>query len=119
MYQPAADDYGDKFTVSTGAKLAVTVDPSANSIMTTSANVTQTSIQPTPAVQDPSASSSTPNQLMVNARDPKDGNYVQFGPDGRTDEVLITVTDRMGGSVQVGCPSATEQLHLLKPGEMQ
>lgn len=118
VYQPAANDYGDKFDVSTGARLSVQIDPSPNAQMTVPVNVTQTAVQPTPAVVDPNATSGTPNQLMVNSRDPKDGQYVQFGPDGRTDEVVITVTDRTGASIRVGCPSATEQLHVLKPGEM-
>lgn len=117
-YQPAAGDYGQKFSVSPGTTMQVTVEAQANSNMTIPANVQQASISPNPPVQDPNASSNANNQLMQNVRDPKDGTYVEIQPSGRTDQVVVTLTDRTGGSIRVGCPSATETFHVLQPGEM-
>jgi Tfp pilus assembly protein FimT len=46
------------------------------------------------------------------------GQYIEFHPTGRTDPAIITLTDKLGSSIQVGCSSATEQFRIVPPGEV-
>ncbi len=47
-----------------------------------------------------------------------DGQYVQFRASGRTDPAQIKITDRLGGTTQIACSSATEMFAIqpLHPG---
>jgi prepilin-type N-terminal cleavage/methylation domain-containing protein len=116
-YDPPDGDYGQHFTVPDGVLMQIKINPQANSQMTVPSTVNQVSVQQAAPVADPLVTQ--PNTLMQNVRNQQDGQYVEFQPGGRTDSVLIELTDRTGSAIQVGCASATEMLHVLSPGEMQ
>jgi Tfp pilus assembly protein FimT len=46
-------------------------------------------------------------------------NFVQFLPDGRTEQAAISLTDRDGGVWRIQCPSPTDRFRLVKPWEDQ
>jgi prepilin-type N-terminal cleavage/methylation domain-containing protein len=117
VFQPATGDYGQTYSVDKGVKMQVTLTQAANAQMAQPANVEQDAVQEPLSVADPTVQ--TPNTLMVNRRDVKDGTYVDFEPSGRTDTVRIILTDRLGSPVRVGCTNPTDLFHVLAPGEMQ
>jgi len=41
--------------------------------------------------------------------------WVAFHPDGRTEAARIRLVGRQGASFEIGCPSPTEQFHVLTP----
>jgi len=43
--------------------------------------------------------------------------YVTFLPDGRTEQAVISLTNRNGEVWQVSCPSATDRFRIVKPWE--
>lgn len=44
-------------------------------------------------------------------------NYVQFLPDGRAEQAVLSLTDRGGGVWRIQCPSATDRFRLISPWE--
>lgn len=48
---------------------------------------------------------------------PPDGQYIEFHASGRTDPAKIRVTDKLGGTIEVACTSATELFRILSPEE--
>lgn len=48
---------------------------------------------------------------------PPDGQYIEFHPSGRTDPARIRLTDKLGGTIDVACTSATEMFRILSPEE--
>jgi prepilin-type N-terminal cleavage/methylation domain-containing protein len=115
-FAPATGDYGDMYSVDSGVKMQLDLDQAPNTQMELPVNVEQDAVQGPLAVADPTVQ--TPNTLMVNRRDGKDGKYVEFEPSGRTDTVKIILTDRLGAAVRVGCTSPTDVFHVLAPSEM-
>jgi prepilin-type N-terminal cleavage/methylation domain-containing protein len=115
-FAPASGDYGEQYSVDSGVKMQLEIDQSANTQMELPVNVEQDAVQAPLAVADPTVQ--TPNTLMVNRRDGKDGKYVEFEPSGRTDTVKIVLTDRLGASVRVGCTNPTDVFHVLAANEM-
>ena len=51
-------------------------------------------------------------RLLDGAGEQSQLGYVQFGPDGRTDEATFEITGRQGEVVRVACLSATEQFRV-------
>ena len=47
-----------------------------------------------------------------------DGVFVEFRPTGRTDPAHVSLTDKLGNTIQVACESATEMFRIVPPGEM-
>ncbi len=45
--------------------------------------------------------------------------YVQFMPDGRAEEAVISLICRDGDVYRVSCPSATDTFRIIKPTEYQ
>ncbi len=45
--------------------------------------------------------------------------YLQFLPDGRTEQAMISLINRDGEAYRVYCPSATERFRIIKPWEPQ
>jgi prepilin-type N-terminal cleavage/methylation domain-containing protein len=116
-FAPASDDYGKVYDVDKGVKMQVLLTQAANVHMSLPANVQQQAEQVPLSVNDPTVQ--TPNTLMVNLRDVKDGTYVEFDPSGRTDTVRITLIDRLGSQVRIGCTNPTDLFHVLAANEMQ
>ena len=116
-FEPASDDYGKVNEVDKGVKMQVMLTQAANVQMSLPANVEQDAQQVPLSVADPTVQ--TPNTLMVNRRDVKDGTYVEFDPSGRTDTVRITLIDRLGSQIRVGCTNPTDLFHVLAANEMQ
>jgi hypothetical protein len=116
-FQPATGDYGQTYSVDKGVKMQVMLQQAPNAQMSIPATVEQDAVQQPLAVADPTVQS--PNTLMVNRRDVKDGTYVDFEPSGRTDTVRITLTDRLGIPIRVGCTNPTDVFHVLANDEMQ
>jgi type II secretion system protein H len=116
-FVPANSDYGDTYSVDKGVKMDVMLQQGANTQMSLPENVQQDAVQSPLPVADPTIQ--TPNTLMVNRRDVKDGTYVEFEPSGRTDTVRITLTDRLGSTIRVGCTNPTDLFHVLAANEMQ
>jgi hypothetical protein len=113
----ATGDYGQTYSADKGVKMVVTLTQAANAQMAVPANIEQDAVQVAPSVADPTVQ--TPNTLMVNRRDVKDGTYVEFEPSGRTDTVRIALTDRLGSTIRVGCTNPTDVFHVLAANEMQ
>lgn len=44
-------------------------------------------------------------------------SYIQFYPNGRTDEARIELTGQQGEVLEVTCPSATERFRIVSPSE--
>jgi prepilin-type N-terminal cleavage/methylation domain-containing protein len=116
-FVPAQGDYGQTYTVDKGVKMQVTLRQAPNAQMNLPINVQQDAVQVPLSVADPTVQ--TPNTLMVNRRDVKDGTYVEFEPSGRTDAVKIVLTDRLGSAIRVGCTNPTDLFHVLSNDEMQ
>jgi Tfp pilus assembly protein FimT len=116
-FQPASGDLGQNYQVDKGVKMEVMLQQAANIQMSLPASVQQVSQQVPLAVKDPTVQS--PNTLMVNQRDVKDGTYVEFLPSGRSDTVRIVLTDRLGSAIRVGCTNPTDVMHVLTADEMQ
>jgi prepilin-type N-terminal cleavage/methylation domain-containing protein len=57
-------------------------------------------------------------QLRTDIAQQPDGVHIDFRPDGRTDPAHIWFTDRLGGTVEVGCESATELFRVVPAEEM-
>lgn len=45
--------------------------------------------------------------------------YLQFLPDGRSEQALVSLINRDGEIYRVYCPSATERFRIIKPWEQQ
>lgn len=61
-----------------------------------------------------------PNGVSVTLElPPVDGptSYIQFYPDGRSDQATIGLTGRGGDVFEVTCPSASERFRVLSPSE--
>jgi prepilin-type N-terminal cleavage/methylation domain-containing protein len=116
-FQPAQGDNGQTYTVDKGVKMQVMLQQAANTKMNIPINTQQNAVQQPLEVNDPTVQ--TPNTLMVNQRDVKDGTYVEFQPSGRTDTVRITLTDRLNFPIRVGCTTPTDVFHVLAANEMQ
>jgi type II secretion system protein H len=56
--------------------------------------------------------------ISTDAPNHKDGVYVEFRPTGRTDPARIWLTDKMGGTIEVACASATDGYALVPAAEM-
>jgi prepilin-type N-terminal cleavage/methylation domain-containing protein len=117
VFQPAQGDNGQTYSIDKGVKMQVMLQQAPNAQMSISADVQQDAVQVPLAVADPTVQ--TPNTLMVNRRDVKDGTYVEFEPSGRTDTVRIILTDRLGSPIRVGCTNPTDVFHMLDSNEMQ
>jgi Tfp pilus assembly protein FimT len=116
VFQPVSSDIGNKATIASGMKMdvQVTIMPNTNWIM--AQNVTATDAQLVPAFgQNVWPLNNTIMQLP--RTDP--GTYIEFQPSGRTDPVLIRLTDRHGREIDLGLATTTEALHILKPEEMK
>jgi type II secretion system protein H len=46
-----------------------------------------------------------------------DGVFVEFRPTGRTDAAHVSLTDKLGNTIQVACDSPTEMFRIVPAGE--
>jgi len=53
--------------------------------------------------------------VRCDAKAQPDGQYIQFRSNGRSDPARVVVSDRLGKSLVVACPSATETFQVLSP----
>ena len=116
VFVPADGEFGQRQSLPEGVRLTVDVTPAAVAVPIVSPDVTQSS-DPTPTApygQD----LATPNSLVRVPHDGGAGLYVQVTPGGRTDPCRIQLTDDRGATLNLGCSSATDVLHVLKPGEL-
>lgn len=109
-------DFGDQYTLPTGVTMNVNITPQPNTLLIPPTDQTQTTAVPEQPAGKPIAQA---NSLVLNQHQNGQGQYVEFEPNGRVDPVLITLTDRSGRQINLGCASSTEQIHVLTPGEMQ
>ena len=111
---PTSSDYATPVTLPAGVRMDVQVTPATVAVPIARPDVVQsTDVTPPPFGQPPG----TPNTLVSVAHDGT-GSYVEVQPGGRTDPCLIHITDSQGSVVNVGCATATDTMHVLKPGEM-
>jgi prepilin-type N-terminal cleavage/methylation domain-containing protein len=114
VYQPPKGDFGEKFPMPEGVRLTATVTPQPNMLLVVQPNVTQTTDQPAMPFGQPLAQQ---NNIVTNQHDA--GIYMEFQPNGRVDPTLVTLTDKLGKVVNIGCQSSTETMHVLSKTEMQ
>ena len=108
-----ADEHAQRFDLPPGVRLSVEVTPAAVAVPIARPDVTQELAASPPPFGTAVA---TPNTLVQVPHD-GGGTYVQFAPSGRTDPCLVRLTDAQGYVVTLGCGTATDVIHVLKPGE--
>jgi len=65
-----------------------------------------------------------PDRVTFEMQTPEEGfdtenTYIQFYPDGRSDEASIVITGQMGETVHVLCRSATERFRIMSNREVE
>ncbi len=113
-FAPPSNDYGRRFPLPDRVRMTVTVTPGTVSVPIQRTDLQPTTAQPVEPFGQPLA---TPNTL-VQLPHTDGGTYVELGPGGRTDPCLIRLSDNIGNVINIGCATATDVLHVLKPGEM-
>lgn len=106
--------YNAKFPMPDGVRLWAEVTAGTVVIPVASPSVQTQMVEPTPIVGTQLA---TPNTL-VQYTHTDGGTYVEFQPSGRTDPCHIRVNDTSGHAIEIGAATATDVVHVLKPGEM-
>jgi len=106
---PTASDFGRRFQVADGVQMDVRVNPQATTgqqpLPDQQENVTQ-------AFAPVSQAYTTPNNLIQHVHQDV-LPYVEFEPSGRTDPAQIRLTDKLGGEIDIECPSATEGFRIV------
>ena len=113
---PTEGDTGKRFAVPDGVRMSVDVTPGVVAVpgRLQSPDVQQSAVPPAvPFGQE----LSTPNTL-VQVPHGDGGTYVEIQPGGRTDPCVVRLTGADGTVITIGCATATDVLHVLKPGEM-
>jgi prepilin-type N-terminal cleavage/methylation domain-containing protein len=114
-YIPPTNEYGDRYTLPRGISLTVDVDPQPNTGLVQPASIQQSTVTPTPLYGQPIAAQS--NAIIQNQH--TDGTYMEFQPSGRNDPAHMQLTDSLGTTVNLGCSTATESLHVLTSVELK
>ncbi len=108
------NDFGNPVSLPTGVQLNVDVTPQPNTQLIVATDVQQTTAVVTPPYGQPIAQQNSQVQIPHT-----NGTYIEFQCSGRVDPAYITLTDQNGKRIDLGNASATEPLHVLKPGELQ
>jgi prepilin-type N-terminal cleavage/methylation domain-containing protein len=114
-YQPVTNEFGERYTLPKGIKLSVDVAPQPNTVLLVPASVQQSTVTPSPIYGQPIAPQS--NAIIENQHD--EGTYMEFQPSGRNDLAHLQLTDTLGATINLGCSSATEPLHVLTSVELR
>ena len=113
-FQPPLSDYGQHFPLPDGVRMTVDVAPGSVVVPIVSPAVQQTTATPTQLFGQPVG---TPNEL-VQVPHVDGGTYVEVQESGRTDPCRIHLSDDAGHTVDLGAATATDVVHVLKPGEL-
>jgi prepilin-type N-terminal cleavage/methylation domain-containing protein len=114
VFEAPTNDFGAHVKMPDGVSLQVTLVPQPNTLLVVPSTVQQNTVTITPPFGQPIAAQ---NPQVQNAHG--DGLYMEFQPSGRVDPVLVRLTDSLGKTVNIGCQSSTEAMHVLSAGEMQ
>ncbi len=114
VYEAPHNDYGQRFEMPDGVKLDVMMQPMPNTQLVVPVDVQQTLVTPVVPYGQPLAESDT---VVQNQHGP--GTYMEYQPSGRVDPIHIRLTDKLGRTVDLGCQSTTETIHVLTAAEMQ
>ena len=113
-FGPPPGDYGQRYPLPDGVRMTAQVTPGAVIVPIASPNVQTTTVTPAPMF---GPDVGTPNTLVQVTRT-DGGTYVEVQPSGRTDPCHVHLSDATGHVVDLGAATATDVLHVLKPGEM-
>jgi len=112
-YIPPPNDFGNRYPLPSGMKMTVDLIPQPNTVLMVPLTVVQNTVQP--VVPYGQLVAPQTNQIIQNAH--ADGTYMEFQSGGRTDPVFVTLIDKLGKEIDLGCQSATETLHVLTATE--
>jgi prepilin-type N-terminal cleavage/methylation domain-containing protein len=113
-FQPAPGDWGERQVLPDGVRMVADVTPGAVIVPVQSPDVQTTNVTPAPPFGPTLGTANT----LVQVPHADGGSYAEIQPSGRTDPCHVRLSDETGHAVDLGAATATDVIHVLKPGEM-
>ena len=114
LFQPAKGDWGERQTLPDGVRMVADVTPGVVIVPVQSPDVQTTNVAPAPQFGPTLGTVNT----LVQVPHADGGTYAEIQPSGRTDPCHVRLSDEVGHTVDLGAATATDVIHVLKPGEM-
>ncbi len=111
---PTATGYGQRFPLPEGVRMSVDVATPGRRRADRVAERARPRANAAPAF---GPTVGTPNPLLQVAH-ADGGTYVEVQPGGRIDPCHVHLSDDAGNTIDLGAATATDVLHVLKPGEL-
>ena len=114
QFQPAPGDWGERQPLPAGVRMTADVTPGTVTVPIQRTDVQAATVTPAPQF---GPALGTPNTLEQ-VPHAEGGSYAEIQPSGRTDPCHVRLSDDQGHTVDLGAATATDVIHVLKPGEM-